>query len=634
MNKIKKIIVLIFAFVMLFSIAGCKKNKNVIFEITFISEGLDIPSIEYSKDDSSIKLPTPSREGYIFNGWYFDASFNDPAGSKIDSSLEKDITLYAYWEEEMLPEPAEVYTITFDEVGGTIVNDIQQTEGTEIFLPSTSKTGYQFDGWYLNGELYSSNVMPSSNITLVAKWTQVYTITFNTMGGSNINPITQPAGTKVELAELPTKTGFVFNGWTYKGQPYELDEMPSENIILLASWTKVYKISFVGVELDDLIFTGEEEVILPVPELDGYLFEGWYTSYAFSGDPITKIDAGTKRNYTLIAKLTECYKISYDVDNGQMPSSYPTMYYPEIECVLPIPTRVGYAFVGWTENPNSEVIEFMESVPLSYAENLTLTAIWEKVTYNVTYILGDGLYADYKQLYVAFFSDFYYYIRDYRGATWTLEKSGAYTVNDFLDICSAYTGGSAGMSQIGNHYGSYYLKIDVGGKIEDQTSDDGFVGYCLENNMYVDFIYFIADFFYYWRLEEGYTNGPSDPDGTGSDFLASAWASIVDTAKFFYYSPYAPEGDPHRLPSYFFREGYKVPTFYENIPYVLKNTEGDFVNVYDWETGLELPQSLVLDGYKFIGWYDNPEFEGEMITSIEAGIFEDITVYAKIEKEE
>ena len=316
-----------------------------------------------------------------------------------------------------------------------------------------------------------------------------------------------------------------------------------------------------------------------------------------------------------------------------MPEEYQEYYEYESEYILPVPTRLGYAFKGWTENPNSETPSVIDRIPLVYEEQVVLTAVWEKVTYTIDYVLGDHAYANYKQLYRAFFSDFYYYIKDYRGAEYSLIKSGANNVEDFLEICSAYTGGSAGMSQIGNNYGSYYLKIDTGGKIEDQHSDDGFIGYCLDNNMYVEFIYFIQDFFYYWRLEEGYTNSSSDPNGTGSDFLASAWASIIDTAKFFYYSPYVDKDDPHRLPSYFFREGYKVPTFYEKIPYIVKISTGELNYTYDWEEEFILPTDIVYEGYTFIGWYDNPEFNGEPITKLEKGIHSNIKVYAKFEEE-
>ncbi len=39
-----------------------------------------------------------------------------------------------------------------------------------------------------------------------------------------------------------------------------------------------------------------------------------------------------------------------------------------------------------------------------------------------------------------------------------------------------------------------------------------------------------------------------------------------------------------------------------------------------------------LDGYKFIGWFDNPELKGDPIVNIEKGSTEDINLYAKLEE--
>ena len=49
------------------------------------------------------------------------------------------------------------------------------------------------------------------------------------------------------------------------------------------------------------------------------------------------------------------------------------------------------------------------------------------------------------------------------------------------------------------------------------------------------------------------------------------------------------------------------------------NITGDFTS-YTYGTGLKLPiaEQIVKDGYTFIGWYDNDEFEGEAVTEIAA----------------
>ena len=74
------------------------------------------------------------------------------------------------------PNNQSIYTITFEENGGVSVKDITASGGTTINLPSPTKENYIFDGWYYDAEFTSKfelDKMPSSNITLYAKWKEV-----------------------------------------------------------------------------------------------------------------------------------------------------------------------------------------------------------------------------------------------------------------------------------------------------------------------------------------------------------------------------------------------------------------------------------------------------------------------------
>ncbi len=65
------------------------------------------------------------------------------------------------------------YKITFEENGGNSVTDIIAIEETNINLPTPSRSGYTFEGWYYNEDLTNKceiSIMPKSNITLYAKW--------------------------------------------------------------------------------------------------------------------------------------------------------------------------------------------------------------------------------------------------------------------------------------------------------------------------------------------------------------------------------------------------------------------------------------------------------------------------------
>ena len=68
----------------------------------------------------------------------------------------------------------------------------------------------------------------------------------------------------------------------------------------------------------------------------------------------------------------------------------------------------------------------------------------------------------------AYFTEFYNYIVNVRDEGGYLSSRGVNNVDDFLKVASTWNGGGAGMADIGNLAGKYYLKIDTGGKIEDQ----------------------------------------------------------------------------------------------------------------------------------------------------------------------
>ncbi len=559
-------LLIIFCFFLIVELVGCKKKKlnvdvNRVYQITYHLNGaVDLDLPTTFTKKNQIILKTPFRAEYRFDGWYFSSDFGGEKVTEINGTIQKNIELYAKWNK--------IYYLSLVTNGGEVTeNFVEFTSNDEIMLEIPTKDNANFQGWYLSSDFEG-------------------------------NAITQ------------------------------IDKGTSEDITLFAKWQNIYKVNMIlndGTLDKDLniYFSEDEEVILPIPYKENYIFSGWYLDDNFKGEPVTKIDQGTTRNVIVFAKWERQYQISYDVQGGTMPDIYDTTYVAGEEKMLPVPTKNGYTFKGWSESPDNTLrVHFM--IPISYEEDLNLIAIWEKRTYQVNYILGEERYADKHQLFLAFFSDFYNYIVNYRGDEEYLLERGITSLNEFLITCSNYTGGAAGMSQVGNLLGPYYITINVGGDINNQTADQGYIGYCLENNKYVEFIYFIEDFFYWWRLDEGYTNGPDDPNGTGSDFLASSWASIVDTAKFFYY-------DKDTLPSYFISKGH-VPAFYDRIPYVVNVGENHFVYTYDWEEELILPTELTLEGYEFVGWYDNPQFTGEVIEVLMPNIYHDITLYAKFIK--
>ena len=57
-----------------------------------------------------------------------------------------------------------------------------------------------------------------------------------------------------------------------------------------------------------------EECVLPIPEREGYSFEGWYTDEKFSGEAVEKIT--TNADTVFYAKWAKLYTLTLDTDNG------------------------------------------------------------------------------------------------------------------------------------------------------------------------------------------------------------------------------------------------------------------------------------------------------------------------------
>ena len=113
-------------------------------------------------------LPTPTRAGYYFEGWFTSAE----GGDKIDENtvITSDKTYYAQW--------TEAYTVTFDANGGTVTETLRTVkDGMTIgTLPIPTRYAYSFEGWFTlaeGGEEIDSTTIITSDETYYAKWTRI-----------------------------------------------------------------------------------------------------------------------------------------------------------------------------------------------------------------------------------------------------------------------------------------------------------------------------------------------------------------------------------------------------------------------------------------------------------------------------
>ncbi len=125
-------------------------------------------------------LPTPTRPGYTFTGWY--TASGDLVSSSIPVRVTGDATVYAHW-------ASSGYTVYFDAGGGSCSPSSKTVDynGTYGTLPTPTKTGYTFAGWYTSTgtRITSTSIATAAaNITLTAKWNILY-YSINVVNGEN-----------------------------------------------------------------------------------------------------------------------------------------------------------------------------------------------------------------------------------------------------------------------------------------------------------------------------------------------------------------------------------------------------------------------------------------------------------------
>jgi uncharacterized repeat protein (TIGR02543 family) len=115
-----------------------------------------------------------TRTGYVFAGWSTTVSGSvQYADGASYSTSASNVTLYAVWS-------ANQHTITFETNGGADIENLQVAYNSNVQLPTPTKDGYTFDGWYYDEGLTSKadlTTMPDENLVLYAKWTKVNSTT-------------------------------------------------------------------------------------------------------------------------------------------------------------------------------------------------------------------------------------------------------------------------------------------------------------------------------------------------------------------------------------------------------------------------------------------------------------------------
>lgn len=207
--------------------------------------GTSCSSIEYTQDSTLTMPNNPTKEDYLFGGWYedngtFEKKFDQ---TNMDTYLDNNsLTLYAKWLKKV-----NLVFISDDNFGDIYLDSL------DIELPTPLRDGYTFDCWCIDQELtkpYTTETIVEANnyneVCLYPRWQATKTIYYYNDIGATFERTSDvvEVGEKITLYQ-PNVQFYHFDGWFYDSAYTEPvpnrisnDMLKSENTVLYAKFTQ------------------------------------------------------------------------------------------------------------------------------------------------------------------------------------------------------------------------------------------------------------------------------------------------------------------------------------------------------------------------------------------------------------
>ena len=223
-------------------------NNFLLIDFDFNGGLLNGVSNDIQLVKTGVKLiePTtlPTKTGYRCSGWSYMYG-GQPMDWNFNSTINSDMTISAKWTRQ--------FVVSFDSAGGTSVSAQTVDTGSKVIKPQDpQKTGSTdvFAGWYYynaQNQLVAwdfNNDIVTGNVTLVALWTELFVVSFNSSGGTSINEQSLSEGSKVTKPQDPQKSGSsdIFVGWYYYNNSNQLvlwdfeSNVVTKSLTLIAKW--------------------------------------------------------------------------------------------------------------------------------------------------------------------------------------------------------------------------------------------------------------------------------------------------------------------------------------------------------------------------------------------------------------
>ena len=354
-------------------ISQSSEAEPVTYKITFKQSGEE-DVVKTVVEGEEFVAPTPkAKKGYTVNWEAFDVE-----------SLTGDITVNAI-------ATANDYIVTYDANGGSVdkTTDTVKYDSTPT-LATATREGYSFDGWTYEGELIGGKWTIDSNVTLVAKWTDVrekFTLTFIQLDGTTETREVRK-GDSLAQEDIPVVVGKT--GYDVVWSVTTFENVQESALITAVDTPKTYTVTYAAEDYDingttvsltyDALCTALDMTL----EKDGWTFIGWkYGEDTYTND--SKWDVA--QDVTLTAAWTENCVITFvQADNKTVVKE---VSQGGTLTDIPTPTaKTGYTVDtdNWYTDSTCETVATFENITTSIR-------VYAKATpkeYNVTYDANGG----------------------------------------------------------------------------------------------------------------------------------------------------------------------------------------------------------------------------------------------------
>ena len=345
---------------------------------------------------NSVALPEPEeRIGYNFVGWTNEAFTVAIKGTKTGEALGisedgMNLALFAKWEPQ-------TFTVTFNPNGEGATASFPTKPVTYDSpygeLPTATRPDHAFVGWFTDAEAGTqvSNetaVAITDDQTLFAHWSDLYTVTFQSEGGSVYavsNNLAYGAIVVPPVIEIPE--GKRFKGWEYGSTTYAAGaNIPvSQNMTLTSVFESMKTDVSYSCEPADggnVQITGEKYgdygrtvTLIATPKGDRYAFAGWS-----DGETEATYVVSVIADTNLVAHFSpKSFTVGFFDLDGTTPLGEPqTVKYGEAATAPGAPTHDGVSFVGWS-------LDFS-----NVTNDMSVVAQYEANRYTVAYDANGG----------------------------------------------------------------------------------------------------------------------------------------------------------------------------------------------------------------------------------------------------